>query len=148
MNKYKVGQTVIYTGVSKREVKNGESYKILRTDNDDEYYELDGLYNWWVDEDETKPVEKRLEYGYCEIGDIIVNGAGYECTILDVRERLVNLSAYSDYNSHGCTLTYEELQKRGYTIKQDEPVDDIVEVTLEEISKLKGISVDKLRIKE
>jgi hypothetical protein len=99
-----------------------------------------------------QPKEKRLEYGYCEIGDIIVDEDGNEFMILDVRERIVFLSELDDANTYGFAETYIELEKNRYKIKQDKPEDDIVAVTLETLKQLYSdehhVPVDKLRIKE
>jgi hypothetical protein len=116
-------------------------------------------YSWVVyndteasDIDYIRPTEKRLEYGYCEIGDIIVDKVGGERMILDVREKVLVVSGVSNFDYVMGVVTYKELNNLGYTIKQDNPENDIVEVTLETLKQLYSdghhVPVDKLRIKE
>ena len=104
-------------------------------------------YGCFTDE-HLEQVEKRLEYGYCDIGDILIDEYGQELTILDTRKILFDYSDPEDVDEHEGTLTYKEANVMGWKIKQVEVVEEMIEMTLEEVAKLRGVDVSKLRIKE
>jgi hypothetical protein len=151
--KFKVGDKVMWddrpeTASTITKVVPDDDFNYLYTV--DKYRKNSGFFEEFTEDylQLVEPKEKRLEYGYCEIRDIIVDKDGDERMILDVRERLVSVSPRNNFTTYGSTFTYEQIEVSSYTVKQDTPQNDIVELTLEEIAELKGISVDKLRIKE
>lgn len=83
-----------------------------------------------------------------EVGDILLDVSKNEFTVLSITGLLYGLSQKDNPSCHSDWYTKEEFDKYKYTIKQDTPEDDITELTLEEVAELKGIPVDKLRIKD
>jgi len=77
--------------------------------------------------------------------DVVVMD-GKDRLVLDVRNDLVDLSYYSDFERHLDTLHKQELKKAGYTIKQATPVDKL-ELTLEQVAEKFGVEVGNLKIK-
>lgn len=80
-----------------------------------------------------------------EVGDVLLSASG-ERTVLAVCGRLVFYSYADQPNSSSMFLTVEELKDKGFKVKSQES--NIVEMTLEEVAKLKGVPVENLRIKE
>ena len=76
--------------------------------------------------------------------DVVVR-YGNERMVLDVRNDLVDLSHYGEFERHTGTFHKQELQKTGYTIKQA-PVEKL-ELTLEQVAEKFGIEVGNLKIK-
>lgn len=84
-----------------------------------------------------------------EYGDVVVDEDGDECFVMGRAGAMVWLSDDENEATHfSYTTPYTvlELEKKGFTIKGQ--TEDLVEVTLEEVARLKGIDVSKLRIKE
>jgi len=157
--KYKVGDVVKINEDSLEECSTareseGTHIEITRVGDVIYHYDLlkDGervgkCYGCFTDE-HLAQVEKRLEYGYCDIGDILIDEYGQELTILDTRKILFDYSDPEDVDEHEGTLTYKEANVMGWKIKQVEVVEEMFEITLEEVAKLRGVDVSKLRIKE
>jgi len=80
-------------------------------------------------EDYLQRPPAKLEYGYCAIGDIVVDKDGDEYMILDVRERLVDLSEMGRFDTSSCAWTYKEARDYGYKIKQEENIDNFYGVS-------------------
>ena len=98
-------------------------------------------YSWVLNKDFThdnvtnlKPFNKTIRD--VEIGDILVRD-GEEQMVLDVREKIVGLSEYYDFNSFCNFYTFEELEKYGYELK-DEPEEEVEELTVEQVCKELG----------
>jgi len=106
---------------------------------------VDVCWNCFKDE-HLAQVEKRLEYGYCDIGDIVIDAGGQEIIILDTRKLLFDYSSLDNADTHVGTFTYKEAIANDWKIKQEQ--EEMIEMTLEEVAKLRGVDVSKLRIKE
>jgi len=98
-------------------------------------------YSWALNKDFTydnvtnlKPFNKTIRD--VEIGDILIRD-GDEQMVLDVREKIVGLSEYDDFENFDCFYTFEELEKYGYKLK-DEPEEEIEELTVEQVCKELG----------
>ena len=121
--KYKVGDVVKGNRLNKKEdryIVTNHEYVGVVTNINKFKIELDNEY--WVYKkyfDLQVPQGKKLEYGYCQIGDIILDEDGDERIILDVRERLIDYG-FVNNNRHAGTRTYEEAQELGWTIKHPE----------------------------
>lgn len=89
-----------------------------------------------------RPAEK--DWDSLEVGDVVVSPSGRECQIID-KGVFGKMFAIVDTFGGVQWWTKVQLKKCEYTIKQDTP---IIEVTLEEIAKLKGVPVEQIRIKE
>jgi hypothetical protein len=84
------------------------------------------------------------EYKDWQVGDKLRNGYGDAAEVIFRSGELVVLK-----NSKGrasVNYTVDELFERGFRLIVEE--EDLVELTLEDVAKLKGVSVDRIRIKE
>ena len=100
-------------------------------------------YSWELNKDFTdydvtnlKPLNKTIRD--VEIGDIVVDKYNNENKqmVLDVREKIVGLSEYDDFEIFGYFYTFEELEE-DYELK-DEPEENIEELTVEQVCKELG----------
>jgi hypothetical protein len=103
-------------------------------------------YSWatkrdFIDDDVT---DLKLADGW-NVGDIIVDENNNKNKILARLESLVFLSYSSDHNSYLRTTTKDELIAEGYKPKQTE---EVIELTLEDVAKLKGVHVSMIKIKK
>lgn len=82
--------------------------------------------------------------------DVLVDVHDEDSVVQGVIGEVVLLTRYTGDMVSEFVLCYSklQLQRRGYTIKQSEQTDDVVEPTLDDVAKLKGVSVEKTRIKE
>lgn len=87
------------------------------------------------------------EYKDFKTGDVVINTANERYTIGPCFD---NYCLAANKEQIAFFFTKEELYNKGYRlhVPKEEIHEDVVEVTLEEIAKLKGISVEQLRIKE
>lgn len=109
-------------------------------------------YSWIVVDDyEAGKIEYLEPYtktlADLEEGDLI-KWEGDTHKVLGRAGSVVFLSNAIDHDKHNCSIAWMELEKKGVTIIQPEPVEDTIEVTLEQIAEKMGIPTDKLRIKE
>ena len=56
--------------------------------------------------------------------DVVIDKDGDERMVLDVRNDLVDLSYFGEFERYLTTYHKEELQKKGFTIKQPTPVEE------------------------
>ena len=122
--------------------KDGTPY-ICQNEEDGSWAEdrLGYKYSWSLNKDFTdgnvtnlKPFKKTIRD--VEIGDILIRD-GEEQMVLDVREKIIGLSEYYDFNSFCNFYTFEELERYGYKLK-DEPEEKIEELTIEQVCKELG----------
>jgi len=78
--------------------------------------------------------------------DVVIDEDGEERLVLGVLNDLVFLSGCDVFNVAGTWYLIQELQEKGYTIKQATPVDKL-ELTLEQVAEKFGIEVGNLKIK-
>jgi hypothetical protein len=92
-------------------------------------------------------IEKSLET--LEVDDILVDMEGDERKVLMVSPdfNCVLLSEFSNFHDTSCWETISSLKSRGYKLKNS-PSEPMHELTLEEVAKLAGVPVERLRIKE
>lgn len=83
-----------------------------------------------------------------EVGDEVATGTNGTKTVLAVSGKLFALSNVDMPGHLDDWWTVQEMEEKGFTVKLAEPEDDTVEMTLEEVAELKGVPVEKLRIKE
>lgn len=83
-----------------------------------------------------------------EVGDVLIDGIGDERVALEVLTNSFLPSHTNNKTKTGAWYTFIEAEEKGWTLKDQEEEDDTVEVTIEEIAKLKGVDVDKIRIKK
>lgn len=124
--KYKVGQEVKYVGEDGMFQGKGELYTItgVGTGVNENGYDLvdkDGEFSWSFEADLVS-TGKRLEYGFCEVGDIFVDEDGKETMVLDTREKIVFMSAMDAFDFSDKAMTYEEVAMGGFKYK--EPKED------------------------
>lgn len=93
-----------------------------------------------------RPAEKSFDYP--EVGDEYVERDGDSRFVLGVAGRVIFLSASYDKDKFIQGYTKEELIRDGYTIKQDTPIEEVLEFTLDEVAEKFGIDSKKIRIKE
>ena len=87
-------------------------------------------------------------FDYPEVGDEYKDSSGNSRFVLGVAGRVIFFSRVNDFNLSDTFFTKEELINKGYTIVQDTPEDDIIELTLEDIATLKGVDVKRIKIKK
>lgn len=78
------------------------------------------------------------------VDDVVVNDEGDEYTVASIHDRIVELEGSDGH--YFSAYTVKELKDNDWTVKG--PGEELTEVTLEEIAKLKGVPVEKLRIKD
>ena len=91
-----------------------------------------------------EPLEKTL-YNL-EVNNFIEDGDGDKRKILGLIESspenpIYVISERSNYENFGCSISTKELEKYGYKVVQPEPIEEIKEMTVEEVSKLVGKKV-------
>lgn len=69
---------------------------------------------------ELKRPPAKLEFGYCAVGDKIVENNTENYIILDVREKSLLLSHKCSYVIAGEWVTYDQAEHRGWKIKEEE----------------------------
>lgn len=88
-----------------------------------------------------------------EEGDILVDDDGDFTKVLGVCGQMVFITGYEssieqlNSNAHHSTWTVPQLKEVGFTVYQPEETEDVI-VTLDEIAKLKGVDVSKIKIKK
>ena len=80
--------------------------------------------------------------------DVLVYNDGIEQMVLDVRNDLVDVSGYGNFDTHGYIRHKQELKNTGYTIKQDIPLAEKLELTLDQIAEKYGVDVTNIKIKK
>lgn len=120
-------------------------------------------YSWYVytsdrescgSHKDLETYEKTLDD--LEEGDVLVGDDGDFTKVLGVCGQVVFITGYErsieqlNSNTHHSTWTVPQLKEAGFTVYQpeEEIVDGDVIVTLDEIAKLKGVDVSKIKIKE
>lgn len=89
--------------------------------------------------------EQGLDMDYKQ-GDVLVDKDGNKRKILGVCGEVYHISRPDDFTKYSVGYTKEDLDSWGYTLYTG-TTEDIVEVTLEEVAKLKKVDVSKIRIK-
>lgn len=82
-----------------------------------------------------------------EVGDVIEDQNG-DRRILAVCGEIIATSYAYHHDSYFEWYVLKELIDRGCKLVQPKTEDDTIEMTLEEVAELKGVDVDKLRIKD
>ncbi len=148
---YKKGQWLECTEDNSHGFTQGKYYKVtgVYTNGriaimDDGGYVLVNTQNF-IDQ-HFKPAPKTWQT--LEVGDGVIDSGGHDRTVLEVSDNSFLISYVDNKDAALDWYTFKEVEKDGWTIKGAEPQDNIVELTLEEVAKLKGIDVSKLRIKE
>ncbi len=93
-----------------------------------------------------KPKKDIADISTYEVGDIIVNEDGDTRKVLGICGEVVIISNRSNYNIAADLYTVHEIKDTGYKFKDQEQ--EIIELTLEDIAKLKGVDVSKIKIKK
>ena len=81
-----------------------------------------------------------------QVGDVLVNAADNEATVLGKCGRVVFVSKLNEPAKHSCGYTVEELEEKGMKIKEAKP--EVTEVTMDEVAKKFGCSVESFKIKK
>jgi hypothetical protein len=100
-------------------------------------------YSWGLYEDFTAVHLKNLRpafksFDFPEIGDKYKDGDGDTRVVLGVAGRAIFLSSLNNENGASSFYTKEGLVKYNYTIVQDEPEEEIEEMTVAEVCKRLG----------
>ena len=118
----------------------GEMLTVLNENDEDDFIRalsLNGTIEM-IDANKVKLMSKRMKnMDNLEVGDVLVNKAGHEKTVLAVLESLVGLSFRDEPVYFEDWYTTEYLTTQGYTVKGTE---ETTEMTVSEIA-------DKLNIK-
>lgn len=118
-------------------------------------------YSWYVytsgrescgSHKDLETCEKTLDD--LEVGDVLVDEDGEFRKVLGVCEQVVFTTACAeeveDLIRYHLVYTWSvaEMKQRGFTIYQPEETEGIIELTPEDIAKLKGVDVSKIKIKK
>ena len=103
-------------------------------------------YSWRLEEDFTDGFFKNLRstektFENPEVGDEYKDKDGDSRFVLGVCGRVIFLSNYNDKDHYPDGYTKEDLTKYDYTIVQDEPEEEIEEITIDEVCKRLGKKV-------
>ena len=74
-------------------------------------------------------------------GDIVIDSSGNKCKVLAVNNDSFLASINTNHNWIGYWCTFKESQADGYRLYKEEPVVEVVEMTVAEVSKLRGKTV-------
>ena len=118
--------------------KNGD----VRTKEDDS--KDDTVWAW--DENWVELYNTIITWDNLKWKDVVIDDGGDERMVLDVRNDLLDLSYFDDFDHHATIMTKQELQNRSYTIKQ--PTPEKLELTLDQIAEKFGVDVTNIKIKE
>jgi len=80
--------------------------------------------------------------------DVVVDKSGNERMVLGVLNDLVFLSNIYDFNISDAWYHKQEMQSWDYTIKQDIPLAEKLELTLDQIAEKYGVDVTNIKIKK
>jgi len=83
-----------------------------------------------------------------KVGDLIVAEHGEEAEVIAITNNHTAFlrSGWDDSDNAGAWYKFTEAKNNGWKLKSQP--EDITEITLEEIAKLKGVPVEKIRVKE
>jgi len=101
---------------------------------------------WTWDKDWLEIYNPTITWDTLKWKDVVVFVDGRERMVLDVRNDLVDLSYFDDFESHSTIMTKQELQKNGFTLKQATP--EKLELTLDQIAEKYGVDVTNIKIKK
>jgi len=132
-----VGRTLELDSVS----SNGS----VHTKQDDSYN--DTVWAWH--KDWLEPYNPTITWETLKWKDVVVEEDGKERLVLDVRNDLVDLSYIDDFNRYFTTYHKQQLQDRGFTIKQPTPtIVEKLELTLEQMVDNFVVDVTNIKIKK
>jgi len=115
----------------------GKVYTKQDDSNDDTYW---AWHKNWIE-----PYNPTITWDTLKWKDVVVDEDDDEQMVLGVLNDSVLLSGCDDFNIAGSWYHKEELQERGFTIKQASV--DKLELTLEQVAEKFGIEVGNLKIK-
>lgn len=155
MSKFKVGQRVkALGGIPKGEIGTVVSVKNpgrvgVEFDTWHGGHNLLGLCErrkgWNMEPEELESFTPALDN--LSVGDVVVDKGGVERTVLAVLPALVGLSCVNAPDGFWGWFTIADLKRNGHTVKETEE-DEVTELTMDEVAKLAGVAVDKLRIRK
>ena len=118
--------------------RKGEIIELVFDDTTDKcLYENTEKETWYIPFNHLEPVEKTLK-NLVE-GDVVLDCDDHEETVLAVGSDWV-LTDDGDYKE---CYNIDFFETNGYTVKQES---EVIELTLEDIAELKGVSVDQIKI--
>lgn len=125
-----------------------EVYRQTDTDGDTRVYTKDKSHWRYFAQDAIAPATP--SWDCLQVGDVIVYGDGYEAVVLEVGAsgKTFLRSNWNDFDGVFEWLHIEQAKKRGWKLKGAEAPEELVEITLDEIAKIKGVDVSKIRVKE
>lgn len=89
----------------------------------------------WFNESDLEAVPEEKTWETITVGDVLIDRDGYERDVLGVCGRVIFVSYTQDKDCFYEGFTKESLIKDGWTIKQDTPTEEVVEMTVEEATK-------------
>ena len=129
-----------------------ENYNYIRLIDEDSWFvetgsEYDLLNNYVINFKLIDMTKEEIEnYKDWQVGDKIINRTGNKGEVIFRSGELV-VFKYNNGNASD-TFTTEELYDLSWRLDEKPCEESIVEMTFEEIAKLKGIPVENLRIKD
>ena len=154
----KHGITLVRTTKEYREVPSGTKVWI-GLDGDEDLYSGDTItnyknykfdygfdYQWWWSE-YTGLFELIEEFEAIKVGDVVVDKNDYERVVIDVLPNSFLTSKINNKNVAECWFSKREAEANGWKIKGQEQT-EVRELSMDEVAKLAGLPVDKIRIKK
>ena len=105
--------------------------------------------SWGWDKNWIEPYNPTITWDTLKWKDVVVDKDGDEQMVLLIANDLVFLSYYDDFESARTDFSHkQQLQDRGYTIKQPTPPPEKLELTLDQIAEKFGVDVTNIKIKK
>lgn len=119
--KYYIGQKVLWNS-------NPEEFTIVHFEFIDYVWKY-SIYNGetykYIEEEKLTRPPAKLEFGYCAIGDVVVDDEGDgDYVLLDVTKNVVHIS--NNMGGYGVALTYQEAKEEGWKIKEEKKAPETI----------------------
>lgn len=127
--KYYIGQKVMYDGESHTVVEihfSDETYAYEYTLFSEDKKQIIQTITWHAKQEQITRPPAKLEFGYCAVGDVVVD-RHRKLVILDVNRSTLIVSDDNEEPYHyGETVTYEQAKDRGWGIKEQETAPETI----------------------
>ena len=163
MNKFKVGDKIkvkenfweLTTGVYANDDKKklaGRTLEVVFVHNNGNVYTKQDDSNddtkWTWSKDWLELCNPIITWDTLKWKDVVVDGGGGERMVLVATNDVVLLSRYNDFITAGCHCHKQELQTKGYTIKQPTPPVEKLELTLGQVVEKFVADITNIKIKK
>ncbi|NDZ93301.1 hypothetical protein G3I13_01820 [Streptomyces sp. SID6673] len=151
MTQFKKGDRVevVKRGTHDYDVGHIGTITYVDTDTSAQPYILDGRdrddgYPWLYEREIALAIR---DLDHLQVGDVLIDEDDDEATVLAVLGDVFLISRWNTPSAASLWHTVEHAKRKGWTLK-DQPAADPVELTLEDVAKLKGVPVSQIKIVE